>query len=545
MFNRIKKSQIYPSIFQPSTITSIWKRKGEQSNLDNDRGIFNVTKIRSILDKLLYNDIYDTVDSTMSSSNIGARKSRNIRDHLFVINAILNETTNSADKPILDLQIYDVSKCFDKLEYVNTSNDLFSAGVKSDKFILIGNSNKACNVSVKLPWGSLSKPIHFENIEMQGTVLAPLKCSLSIDKIGKYALDQMHTELYKYKKCVTIPPLAMIDDILAVTECSLKSVRVNAMIESHVNSMQLKMGEKKCFHMHIGKDKHKCRPLQVNNSVVNTLSKETYLGSIITSDGKIDQHILDRQNKGIGIVNQILSLLKEVHFGQYYFEMVILFRNTMLINGMLFSIESVHGLKDKHIDQLASCDKYLLRKAFDALSTTATESFYLETGILPVKYAIIARRLMYFWTILNKPDSELVKQVYSAQKIAPYKNDWILQIKDDLDMCNIELTETEIAKMKKEKFKVLVKNSVRELAREHLLNIKTLTPSPGVSMKILLCKPIFKVKCYPYKRNNYFSNFVPIPIIVKQTSRTSIRITYCAIFVTWKITKSISLTVAL
>ena len=152
--------------------------------------------------------------------------------------------------------------------------------------------------------------------------------------------------------------------------------------------------------------------------------------------------------------------------------MVILFRNTMLINGMLFSIESVHGLKDKHIDQLASCDKYLLRKAFDALSTTATESFYLETGILPVKYAIIARRLMYFWTILNKPDSELVKQVYSAQKIAPYKNDWILQIKDDLDMCNIELTETEIAKMKKEKFKVLVKNSVRELAKEHLLNIK-------------------------------------------------------------------------
>ena len=101
-----------------------------------------------------------------------------------------------------------------------------------------------------------------------------------------------------------------------------------------------------------------------------------------------------------------------------------------------------------------------------------SSKMYLETGILPVKYEIIARRLMYFWTILNKPDSELVKQVYSAQKIAPYKNDWILQIKDDLDMCNIELTETEIAKMKKEKFKVLVKNSVRELAKEHLLNIK-------------------------------------------------------------------------
>ena len=80
---------------------------------------------------------------------------------------------------------------------------------------------------------------------------------------------------------------------------------------------------------------------------------------------------------------------------------------------------------------------------------------------------------MYFWCIVNKPDTELVKQVYSAQKIAPLKYDWALQIKDDLEMCNINLTETEIANMKKEKFKSLVKNSVHELAREHLIKLKS------------------------------------------------------------------------
>ena len=60
---------------------------------------------------------------------------------------------------------------------------------------------------------------------------------------------------------------------------------------------------------------------------------------------------------------------------------------------------------------------------------------------------------MYFWCILNKPESELVKQVYLAQKIAPFQNDWVLQIKDDLELCDIDLTESEIANMKKEKFK--------------------------------------------------------------------------------------------
>ena len=84
MYNKIRESQEYPDILKPSNITSLYKMKGEKSSLDNDRGIFNVVKIRSILDRLVYNDKYEIIDSNMSSSNIGARKRRNIRDHLFV-----------------------------------------------------------------------------------------------------------------------------------------------------------------------------------------------------------------------------------------------------------------------------------------------------------------------------------------------------------------------------------------------------------------------------------------------------------------------------
>ena len=173
---------------------------------------------------------------------------------------------------------------------------------------------------------------------------------------------------------------------------------------------------------------------------MNTLKKEKYLGSILTNDGKISENISDRHNKGIGTVNQILCLLKEVNFGQFYFEMTSLFRNSTLLNGMLHSIEALHGLKQSHVDQLESCDKYLLRKAFNAVSTTATEAFYIELGILPLKFTVAARRLMFYWTILHKPDSELVKQVFNAQKLAPLKNDWVAQIEDDLNKYNMNLS---------------------------------------------------------------------------------------------------------
>ena len=82
-----------------------------------------------------------------------------------------------------------------------TVNDLFEAGVNDDKFVLVANSNKSCQIAVKTPWGSVSPRIEFKNIEMQGGVLTPLKCSVQMDSIGADCLESVeHSEmLYKYK----------------------------------------------------------------------------------------------------------------------------------------------------------------------------------------------------------------------------------------------------------------------------------------------------------------------------------------------------------
>ena len=47
MFNLVKEKQIYPDILKPSNITSLYKKKGEKADLNNDWGIFNVVKLRS------------------------------------------------------------------------------------------------------------------------------------------------------------------------------------------------------------------------------------------------------------------------------------------------------------------------------------------------------------------------------------------------------------------------------------------------------------------------------------------------------------------
>ena len=64
----------------------------------------------------------------------------------------------STDKTIkIDIEILDIIKCFDKMRASKISNDRYNAGLNVDMFVLVTNSNEACEVAVKTPWGSLTK----------------------------------------------------------------------------------------------------------------------------------------------------------------------------------------------------------------------------------------------------------------------------------------------------------------------------------------------------------------------------------------------------
>ena len=384
----------------------------------------------------------------------------------------MNDVRNNKETEEIDLEIYDVAKCFDKLEYFNTANDLFKAGVQDDKFIVVANSNKECNVAIKTPWGTKTKRIRLNNLEMQGTVLAGLKCAISIDKIGKEALENEHDILYDYKKCVKVPPLSFVDDILTVSKCGGESVKVNAVVQAKVENMQLELGHAKCFQMHVGNLKNACSKLFVHGEKMQTTQKEKYLGNILSSNAKIDENILDRCNKGIGMINEIIGTLKEVSFGYHYFEIGLLYRNSKLINGMLCSVEALYGLNNSHIEKLEKCDHDFFRKLFRSGAGTPIESFYLATNTLPIRHIIIGRRLMFLWTILQKNESDLVRKCLIAQQINPVKDDLATTFANDLELCGITLTMTEISRMKKPKFRKLVNTQIRNMAKEYLINLK-------------------------------------------------------------------------
>ena len=68
--NEIKNQQKIPKFLKYTDITSFYKSKGDRRSLENDRGVFSAMKVRSVIDRLAYNDYYQIVDQKMSDSNV-------------------------------------------------------------------------------------------------------------------------------------------------------------------------------------------------------------------------------------------------------------------------------------------------------------------------------------------------------------------------------------------------------------------------------------------------------------------------------------------
>ena len=91
-------------------------------------------------------------------------------------------------------------------------------------------------------------------------------------------------------------------------------------------------------------------------------------------------------------------------FGQHHFEIATLFRESLLINGMIYNSEIWYNLKDSDYEEFENVDRLLLCKILKVPKTTPKEAFFLELGLLPIKMIIKSKRLMYLHDLVTRRD---------------------------------------------------------------------------------------------------------------------------------------------
>ena len=490
MCNKIKEQKMIPKFMKYANITTVPK-KGNLSNLENERGIFRVDVIRSILMRLVYNEKYPEVDRNMSDSQMGGRKGKGCRNNIFIINGIIHDVIKNAKKPIL-LQIYDYKQMFDSINLQQAISDIYEAGLKDENLSLIYEANNEIFMAVNTTNG-LTDRQKIKNSVLQGDTWGSLLASVQVDSIAKECANAGYG--YKYKDNLSIGILGLVDDTIGVTEAGHKAHEMNAFFNAKTAEKKLQFGVNKCKTMLVGKDTEdfqnhslyvdswKTDYIENRNTgdieliesyagkvEIGKVTEQKYLGFTISSTGNNMANISVIRNKSIGTIRQIFDKLKSLKLGKYYFEVGILFQKVMLRSSILYACEVYYNLKECEIRHLERIEETYMRKLVETTKGCPINQLYLELGQTPARFDIIKQRLFFLKYVLDEDQDSLTYKVLLLQVEKPARFDWVSTCKADLKKLNIEMNFEDIRKEPSKSFKQLVRKKCQKIAFEYLMS---------------------------------------------------------------------------
>ena len=335
---------------------------------------------------------------------------------MFIVFGIINEVLRKGSN--IDVEILDFKECFDSMWLEETVNDLYETGLNNDNLNVVYELNKNNKVAVVTPHG-LTDRVDINRIVLQGENLAPLECSVQVDTFGKECLDEKKY-LFYYREAIPVPPLSMVDDLLCVSNCGVKSLLMNSFINTKSSIKKLQFGVEKCYKLHVGKNRVVCPSLKIdkwkkkeiaapdNNSVedihegyhtIQDNNEQKYLSDI---NGKNYKNIAARVKKGLGSIKQIANILEEIFFGKYYFHVAKILRESLFINSILLNSEAWYRLTNTNIEDLVKLDNKLLRNILEVGQSVPTIFLHLELGTRPFRFIIKTRRILFLQYILKE-----------------------------------------------------------------------------------------------------------------------------------------------
>ena len=454
MYNWFFKHEAIPEELTKIIIKSIYKGKGETTELKNHRGVFISSAILKIYEKLKMNRIYPIMEKEgFSEYQAGARKNHAIQDQLFTLYTLIDQARYLNNK--LYLEFLDLIKAFDKMVLKCVMNDLWRMNIKGRIWRNIFIINQKSTVKIRSSVGITDK-IEVGEILKQGSVLASCLASAHTDTINKMF---NRSDLGKYYGEVHIPNLLFQDDIIRIEETSENLNKANSIIKPFQEINRMKFHEEKTVCMIINSRKECKENITLDGRKVKMVEEYKYLGDVVTANGKYNRTIQERENGITGMTAELSNIISET--SGLEIKAILQFMKQVILPKLTLNTETWNQITKENMKHMERIQAQAVKRLLKIPYTTPTQGLNHELGLYSIENQILEKRLMFLHRVIKEDNATLCTRMMKEQLRMPGET-WMKNTVEMMEEVGIDFSLEEVASAAKEDWKRRVKYFIKE-----------------------------------------------------------------------------------
>ena len=430
--NRMFRDEDFPESSAETWLTKIFKRKGSEAKLKNNRFVHGKEPFAKLLEKCVVELISSKLDEATPQLQAGSRKGRSTRDQLLKV-IIMQKHYESQGKP-LPVLLVDVQSCFDKMRLDDVIYDSLEAGCDpkatrvlrqfSDKTVikLRGDHRNNGRGEGRVVTGTLG----------QGSNFAPpgigLTSSKSIreefkeeDKHLMARLGQVHSDNQSY-----------VDDIASMPEDEVSTRKVSEKLGSALEVISLRSHPDKTEVVVSGNNKKAQdmrealtkNPAVMQGNNVKVSESGMYLGMKISQNGyrdSIDMTVKHRISKAWGKVSEIKAVINDARMGRLgWLRSGVTLIKAIIIPSLTYPADVWLTMYKKSEKALRDSYKSMVYIILDIPTHTKWTSVVADLAIPNIMAVVDKLRVNYInHTMWGKGDSKLREVLMEEHRLSP------------------------------------------------------------------------------------------------------------------------------
>ena len=290
LFRVIWDTEEIPSGWTKGIIIKIPK-KGDLTVCDNSRGVTLLSVPGKIFGKVLINRINDGVDKELRNEQAGFREGRSTVQQLFILRNIIEQSVEW--QAGLYINFVDFEKSFDSVHRESLWNIMRCYGIPDKLIRMVQLLYKDTQCAV-IDEGEESEWFSVKTGVKQGCSMSGFLFLLVLDFVMRKTTKDKDTGL-RWKLATKLEDLDFADDIALLSPTQQMMQRKTRKLQEQAARAGLRVSNKKSKVMRInGKS---MEPVTVNGQNLDEISKFTYLGGVVTTQGEGGNDITCRIGK--------------------------------------------------------------------------------------------------------------------------------------------------------------------------------------------------------------------------------------------------------